>query len=306
MRRELTRRPIDCVITSSPAESTHLLALGSGTRRPPWIADFRDGWCFEPIRPPFPLAAQRALDHALERRVVISADVVVAVTPPIVDDFRSRFGVAALHIPNGFDPELADAGPLPVERALTFVHTGALFGIRGRDPGPLLSAIQGLLRHEPGLEERLELLVVGRSEHDERSMIESAGLSRVVRHLGYVPRTRALSLQRAADALILLTSPGRCEATGKLYEYLGSRRPIIALAEGSEAGRIVSATGTGTVVRQDDVPGITAALRDAISGELESRYAPHGLEPYTYPAPAEQMAEAVEAAIEAHSARARS
>ena len=43
-------RRIDCVVTSSPYESTHLIGLALGRRRPAWIADFRDGWTFESWR----------------------------------------------------------------------------------------------------------------------------------------------------------------------------------------------------------------------------------------------------------------
>jgi hypothetical protein len=68
-RRLVRERGFDCMITTSPWESGHLVGLGMGRSRPPWIADFRDSWCFEPWRDPFPTRPQRALDAALERRV---------------------------------------------------------------------------------------------------------------------------------------------------------------------------------------------------------------------------------------------
>lgn len=296
LRRALARRALDCVITSSPAESTHMLALALGQQRPPWVADFRDGWGFEPLREPFPLPVQRARDRQIERRVATSADVLVAATLPIADDFGDRFGVEALHVPNGFDPEAAPDGGLPPEYdadRLTLVHTGPLLGPRGRDPRPLLVALRRVTDAEP----RLQLLVAGRSEFNEAAMLAEARLGDAVRHLGYLPRGQALALQRAARALVLLTSDATCEATGKLYEYMAAGRPIIALANGNEAARLVTETGTGIVVPPHDVDAIAAALRRAASGELQRDYRPGGLEPYRYPAPAERMAEAVERAI---------
>lgn len=300
VRAELKRHPYDCLITSSPVESTHLLGALLGSSRPAWIADFRDGWTFEPLREPFPTRPQRALDHSLERRVASSADAVVGVTPPIADDLRSRFAGEVMYIPNGFDIEVdADnraaiaygaAGP-------TIVHTGPLLGPSGRDPRPLLQAFRRLLDEQPHLRGRLSFLVAGRSEFDERALLEGVGLGQAVRHLGYLPRAQALGLQQAATALILLTSDARGEATGKLYEYLASGRPIIALANGNEAARIVAETGTGVVVSPHDVAGIVRALRAAVDGELERAYAPRSLDRYRYPAPAIQMADAVERAI---------
>jgi glycosyltransferase involved in cell wall biosynthesis len=157
--------------------------------------------------------------------------------------------------------------------------------------------LRRLLDEQPDLAERVRFLVAGRSEFDEAGLLAEAGLGDAVRQLGYLPRPQALALQRAARALVLLTSDATCEATGKLYEYLASGRPIVALANGNEAARIVTETGTGVVVPPRDVEAIKAALQRAIDGELERAYRPQGLEPYRYPAPAERMADAVERAI---------
>jgi glycosyltransferase involved in cell wall biosynthesis len=299
-RRALAGRQFDCLITSSPAESTHLLARALGPRRPPWVADFRDGWGFEPLREPFPLGMQRALERHMECGVAAAAEVLVAATAPIAEDLRARFGAEAHHVPNGFDPEVEVDGRLPPEYdadRLTLVHTGPLLGPRGRDPRPLLAALRRVLDEQPNLIGRLQLLVAGRSEFDEAGLLAQAELGDAVLQLGYLPRPQALALQRGAHALLLLTSDATCEATGKLYEYLASGRPIIALAEGNEAARIVAETGTGVAVAPHDVDAITATLKRSIDGELAREYSPRGLEPYRYPAPAELMADAVERAI---------
>jgi len=114
---------------------------------------------------------------------------------------------------------------------------------------------------------------------------------------GSVPRERALALQRAADALLLLASPRRSQLLNfKLFEYLAAGRPILALAAGTEAGRIVAELG-GDVVPSDDVPAIVQALRRVAAGELRAPD-PRAREAYAYPAPAEQMAEAVRVAVD--------
>jgi glycosyltransferase involved in cell wall biosynthesis len=226
----------------------------------------------------------------------------VGVTAPIAEDFQTRLGVPAELVTNGFDPELGvDKAPAPApedQRRLTFVHTGALSGPPGRDPRPLLQALRRLIDEAPELRGRLQLVVAGRSEDDERALVQGAGVADTVRHLGYLPRSEALALQRAAGTLLLMTSRNRGEATGKLYEYMASGRPIIALAEGNEAARIVAETNTGVLVAPDDVEAIVGALRRAMSGELERAYAPRGTERYAYPALAERMASVVELAIE--------
>ena len=71
---------------------------------------------------------------------------------------------------------------------------------------------------------------------------------------------------------------------------------LLALAGGTEAGRIVAATGGGEVVRSDDVAAIRAALARLAAGELEPPD-PGAVAEYTYPPIAERMAAAVERAI---------
>lgn len=297
VRRLLAHRRYDCVITSSPPESSHLIGLLLGSGRPAWIADFRDGWTFEPYRPPFPTGFQRRLDLSIERRVVRSAEVAVGATKPIADDLSRRFGAFAACVSNAWDPDSfvqpTEAGVRPDDGRVTLVYTGTL-SVR-TDPAALMHALRAVSAETGG--PKLRFLHAGRLSTEERALIDRAGAADVVEHLGILDRAGALALQRSADALVLLTSRNSSEATGKLFEYLFSGRPILALAEGNEAARIVQETGTGITVPPDDADAIAAALRRVVSGELMREYAPRNLEQYAYPRPAEQMAELVEEAI---------
>jgi glycosyltransferase involved in cell wall biosynthesis len=303
-RRLCRERAIDCVVTTGPPESVHLVGLALGRRRPAWIADFRDGWVFEPLREQFPTAAQRRLDAAFERRVVRAAECSIGVTDPITDDLRTRYGARAVTIPNAYDPALdaeaarAEVPPLPEDR-LPLVHTGTLSLPRGRDARPFLEALGRLATEAPELAARLVLVHVGPvSTEDERffSGLRAQGLAVT---LGRQPRPVALALQRRARALLLITSDEASQSTGKVYEYLAAGRPIVALAHGNAAARIVEETGTGVTVPPRDTDAIVAALRDVVTGELERRYAPRGTERFTYPAPAEAVGALVEEAIAA-------
>lgn len=309
VRQLLRDREIDCMITSGPPNSTHLLGLAAGRGRAMWIAEFRDGWLFEPLRDPFPTAPQRALSGWLERRVATRADAMVGVTQPIVEDLRSRLGVSAELIANGWDPEVgrsaAPASELVDARKFTFLHTGAVSGAWGRDPRPLLAAVRLLVDADPGLAERVEVLFVGVATAADLQLLRDPRLRGVVRYGGAVEREQALALQRAAGALLLLTSDRVSEATGKLFEYLGSGRPIIALAENNEAARIVEETGTGVSVPLRDVGAIATQLRLAFEGRLETSYAPRDLDRYSYPGPAQQLAELAGTLLSERSARNR-
>lgn len=302
-RRLVRERGIECVVTTSPMPSTHMIGLMLGRARPAWIADFRDGWRYEPLRPPWPTQAQDRLDAAIERRVVRSAEAVIGVSRPIAEDFSARLGVAATHIPNGWDPRwearASQASEVELEPdTVNVVHTGKMTGDVGTDPEPLFAAMRWIEFNRPDAAQRLRLVLAGQPDSRLHGLLEDAD-GTGVRYVGQLSRAASIALQRSADALLLITPCRRPSVTsGKLYEYLAAKKPIIAVAEGSEAARIVQATRTGVTVAHDDVEGIARALLAAVDGTLAATYVPRDRDRYVYPAPAEAVADLVERVIE--------
>jgi glycosyltransferase involved in cell wall biosynthesis len=299
---------IECVITSGPPDSAHLAALMLGRRRPAWIADFRDGWTFQPLAAKWPTVAQRRIDARLERMVARAAQRTIGATRPIAEDLAQRLGARARWISNGWDPELesdvaAASGPAVAEDGwVTLVHTGTLngaaaLGPQGRDPRPLLRALRAFNTGAGDGGRRVRLVLAGRPTADDTAMLAESGLGEAVRHLGLLTRASAVALQRDSDGLLLITGSNSSEATGKVFEYLAAGRPVIAVAGDNEAARIVRATGTGMVAAPDDEAGIAAALQSLADGSLARSYAPRDLERFSYPGLACAALELVEEAI---------
>jgi glycosyltransferase involved in cell wall biosynthesis len=178
---------------------------------------------------------------------------------------------------------------------VSLVYTGR-FGSYGRDPAPLAEALLELAHKDPETAARLELVVAGPLTDAEAELFATEISPARVVLAGSLERRRALALQREADALLLVAQPSRSQLLNiKLFEYLAAGRPILALAAGTEAGRVVEETG-GNAVPADDPAAIVAALGRLARGELRPPPT-EALAPYIYPSPAERMAEAVEAAI---------
>lgn len=302
-RKVLQHRRTDCVITTSPFESTHLVGLALGARRPPWVVDLRDGWTFEQWRAPFPLATQRRIDGWLEREVLSKADAVTALPRAVAADVGRRFGRTAHHITDGWDPKLEQElarrpGPDLRLDGVALVYTGTLWRADGQDPSPVLDAIRCLRLEDLEQSRRLQLVLAGPLSHVEAGRLSQLELAGAVQHVGHLSRIGAVALQRSADALLLLASERRDVVTGKLFEYLASGRPIIVMSDRNEAATIVRKTGTGVAVAPGDQTAILQVLRDLITGRLIERYRPHGLAAYRYPAPARAMIEVVHEAME--------
>ena len=292
----------DCVITSSPPESAHFVGRALRRRGVAWVADLRDGWTFEPIRPGFPTQLQRRYDERLERRWLGDADAVVAVSRPAADDLRDRLGLEPELIPNGWDPDLAadPAATDAAERLLdqertSLVYTGR-FGSYGRDPTGLIEAMRILAREHPEAAAALELVIAGPLTQDEAQLMRTDVSPARIVVAGTLDRADALALQQAADALLLIASARRTQLLNfKVFEYLAAGRPILALAAGTEAGRIVAEAG-GEAVSADDPQAVVEALLRLVAGDVAPSD-PAARERYSYPSVAERMAAVAQGAI---------
>ena len=267
-----SNRP-DCLVTTSPPQSAHVVGLRLAGHGLPWIAEFRDGWRFERPRGDWRFEAQRRLDDRLERSVARKADAIVAVTTPIADDLRERFDRPVELITNGFDPDDVDATAVGDAAAIldpdrvSIVHTGSM-GFTGGSARPLVEALRLIRRDSPEAASRLELVFAGLLSTDEAALLGSPDLDGMVRCIGSLDRPAVLQLQRAADALLVITEGARRRsvATGKLFEYLATDRPILVLGSETEAGRIVLGAERGSAVPATDSQAIATELRRAAEG----------------------------------------
>ncbi len=289
----------DCVITTGPPQSAHLVGLVLRRRGVPWIADLRDGWTFDPPHPPWPSPALSGLDAWLERKVLPAADRVVAVTEPIARDLRERLGLRAEAITNGFDPDetpAADgAGLLDPER-FSLVHTGRLIA-SGDSARTLLEGAREAQRRRPEGARRLEVVLAGATSEAQDRLVADPRYADVARPVGVLDRPAALALQRAADALVVMAAgmPGRPStsvATGKLFEYLAAQRPVLVLGEQTEAARIVARAQVGLAAGENDPESVAAALERLVDAPPEPNA--EAVRAYAWPA----LAQRYEALIE--------
>jgi len=111
---------------------------------------------------------------------------------------------------------------------------------------------------------RVETRFIGRISEAEESVLKER--KSPVRTLGFMPQTDALRQMEDTDYL-LLTMTNDISLPGKLFEYLATGKPILALSpKGGEVDRILRETGAGWCVDPGDRAGIQAMLRMAFDG----------------------------------------
>jgi glycosyltransferase involved in cell wall biosynthesis len=166
-------------------------------------------------------------------------------------------------VSHGYDPEdfrdamaMVDKYRSPEKFRLTY---GGAFYV-GRSPVPMFEAARLAIEREPAVANDLELVFAGILQREYSRAAEKLGLAEIVRSTGYLPHVEDLALLLASDVL-WMTMSDDLSAPGKLYEYLGTGKPILGLVpERSEAEKVLHDYGAGIAVRPGDIKAISDAL----------------------------------------------
>jgi glycosyltransferase involved in cell wall biosynthesis len=286
--RLVRRRRIDVIMTTSPPPSVHLIGeAAAAATRTPWVADLRDSWLDHPHkdyagRGP---RAKRALERRMARSVARRASAIVAVTEPIAAEMRALDpGVAAKTHVIGHGVDLDDFAGIAHEPAprFTMVHTGAFFG--QRSPRAFLTGLRDLLERRPDLRGRVTVRFVGDLRATDREWARGLRIDDAWEETGFVPFRDSVAAQRCADALLLLIphNDGRGDTvvSGKVYEYLAARRPVLAAVPPQGAAAVlVRSAGAGEVVDSDDAAAQSRALEALVDRRLDGGLADVALPP---------------------------
>ena len=264
----------------------------------PYVIDYRDQWtpsgdmAWEHASP-----QQLRENPALERLAARDAAAIVTVTRTLVHSIGSDCGRDDLHlITNGFEPaDFADEVSPIDDGLLRICYTGVWrtgYGLDDLYAAIALLKAQG--RHELA---RLRVQAAG----FEPGAAVQAGVGEWVSELGPVTHARAVELMKQSDLLYLPVPTGfyaKASLPGKLFEYLGCGRPILAVVpEGSEVSHVLNEVGGGVRVEPGDVAGLAETLLGWLRGE--ARVAPpKGIERYSRAANAQRLASVLDAAAD--------
>jgi glycosyltransferase involved in cell wall biosynthesis len=279
--------PLDVVYSTSAPISGHVIASRIVARTGlPWVADFRDPWignAFAPLQRGLTAFRQRRL----ERKIVAGADLVIFATQGLLDAYAARYPWAAGKmrvIPNGYDradvpqrDDLAVASPAAGDHHFRLIYTGSLFG--ERELAVFLEGLVLLVDRRPEVAGRLEVEFVGWLNAHNRAIAaqysESKTIGPMLRFSGFMPRAEAMRRAVASDALLQLVAddPRKGEVQGgKLMEYLGYDRQILAVVPEGQARQVLRELDWGIIA--DPTPeGVAAGLEQLLAAPTPSRRA---------------------------------
>jgi glycosyltransferase involved in cell wall biosynthesis len=258
----LQKEAVDAVLSSSMPIISHLIARELKKRyQIPWLADFRDLWTqnsnysYSPLR--------KLIDHRLELKTLSSADALVIISQPATEKLAELHrGKTVYTITNGFDPVEINSPSAGLTTKFTITHTGSIYP-RGQEPSKFFAAVRALISDGTIKPDDIEVRFYGPQESWVEKEISNEGLSDTIRQNGIVPREAALEKQRESQLLLLFKwedPEERGGYTGKVFEYLAARRPILATGGFSDVvDQLLSETGAG--ICAPTVESIKSALK---------------------------------------------
>jgi len=272
----LRQNPVQVIISTGPPHSMHLIAMDvSGKLGLPWLADFRDPWTNIDFYKDLKLTSRSdAIHHKLERQVLSKADAVTVISPGMAKDFRTLHERHYEVITNGYDPDdMVQPGPGSTDKKFSIAHIGTL--VSTRNPESLWSALQELLAEDPRLAGDLEIKLVGKVDYTVMESIDHHGLGSFVCRIGYMPHDEVVKCQQQSGVLLLIinnTPNSKMILTGKFFEYLAARRPILCLGPpDGDAAEILAGTNAGLLAGFGDTGTMKKHIRSLYNDFLNNQ-----------------------------------
>ncbi len=263
--RVIQKHDISALYSSSPPYTSALIARRlKRLTGLPWIAGFRDPWRGF-LSTPKRWFIPDLVDRYFERHTYLECDRMEVAWTGIRKDFAAKYpGIPVekvIHLPNGFDSDdYPDLPPLRNER-FTVTYTGSMYG--KRNPKAFLEGVRTAIKSGKVSLDDIQLQFVGRFGDEVMQMLRDPVLAPAISILGYLPHSESIQRLLTSDALLMVVDdyPGNEEIVpGKVFEYIGSHKPIIALAPEGAVSGIIRETRSGIVCSSHDHTCIASAF----------------------------------------------
>lgn len=288
---------IQTVITTGPPHSLHLIGLGlKKTLKINWIADFRDPWTTIGYHKKLRLTAVSKKRHKqLEKSVLNEADSVIVTSFVTKAEFENITSKPVHVITNGYDYEKIEKPALDTRFSVS--HIGTL--LSDRNPEILWKVLRELTKENNTFKSFLQINLVGNVSKEIIESLEAFRLTQYLNLKGYVAHEEALKYQRKSQLLLLIeidSEETRCIIPGKLFEYMVSERPILAIGpENSDVEQLITETNTGHYYTYADRKSIKETILKQFEAFRANELKSHaiGLQQYSRKALTEKLAKLI-------------
>lgn len=264
----LKEKKIDVIISTGPPHSMHLIAKGIKEHQPSikWIADFRDPWTKIVFYEQLMLTNWADNKHRmLEKKILQSADKIVTVSPDWVNEFKKISGRDDIElITNGFDfADFSNTGNQS-ENQFSIAHIGLMNA--DRNPVTLWKVLEDKCKNDASFKADLKINLIGQVDNVISNSIQNHNLEKKCEKFDFIPHNEVVKEMMKSQVLLLpinKTSNSKGILPGKLYEYMGAKRPILCVGpKEADSYKIIQETNAGYCVDYNDYEATKKAVSE--------------------------------------------
>ena len=247
----LKKNPVDIIISTGPPHSMHLIALELKKKlNIPWLADFRDPWTNIDFYKDLKLTRWADKKHKKQEQLVIKeADSLIMVGPTLKKEYQNLGAQNVSVITNGYDQADYMDDDVCLDKKFSIIHVGTI--TYSRNPKDFWLVLSELVTEHQNFAEDLEIKLIGKIDLSVNEDIARLGLEKFVIKTNYLSHKEATREQRKSHILFLPinnTQNAKGIITGKLFEYLAARRPVLAIGPtDGDAAEIINDTKAGKI-----------------------------------------------------------
>jgi len=279
LEKYIVENNINTIITSGPPHSLHLIGLELKQKLDlKWFADFRDPWTTIGYHKSLRLSNYATEKHKmLERKVLNTADTIIVTSKTTKTEFEAITRKPIVVITNGYDVENVEMQPLDTK--FSMAHIGSF--LSERNPMILWESLVELINEVPDFKSHLEIKLIGAVSQEVLETISQFGLDSYLNNLGYVSHGEAIAHQRKSQVLLLIeidSQDTKSIIPGKLFEYMVSNRPIVAIGpKNSDFAEIITTTNTGVFFNYSEKVKLKSVILDFYNQFLQGKLQANGV-----------------------------
>jgi glycosyltransferase involved in cell wall biosynthesis len=266
----LERENFDVIYSTAPPYTDFIIGKELKEKfHLPLVFDYRDAWTDNPYNF-YATPLHKIWTSRLEKSALHASDHIITINRRIKELLLLRYKFLKYNditiLSQGFDQSdfaSLQTHTLPKVNKFRITYSGTF--IDRRTPKYFLMAIDKLLKEKPEIRKDFEACFVGYFRKENEKIVKKLNLDDVVNIIGYVDHNECIKYLVTSDVLWMIIGEGKGDdmmSTGKLYEYIGARKPILGCVPDGVAKNTIQESGAGVVVRPDDVKGISEAIYD--------------------------------------------
>ena len=258
------KKNFDVIFATAPPFTDFLIGMELHKKfQKPLVIDYRDPWHEYPYKY-YPTPMHKLWNYKLEKKVLRASSRILVTGRRTKELILKRFKYLRYNdvtiLSHGYDPADFEVDPkIHIEKSkrMRFAHAGVFYG--DRTPKHFLQALKEVVTARPQLKDQIELVLIGNLQDEYVNIIKSLGLEGNVTITGYLDHRHCIEYLKSADVLWLTLNNDK-QSPGKLYEYLGLRKPILGCVPEGFIRQTLEEAGGCMIIQPTDVKGIADAI----------------------------------------------